>query len=133
MTHTNSIIDDLRAGASPILLSDVPSLSCIPRPRGRLLSRSAVFRWVLAGKGGVKLESIRTASGLATTRPAVARFFAALSGGCQATSNPLPPISSAVQHQHAAAKARLEAQGIGGSPNRPRAKFSRRPVPAGAG
>jgi hypothetical protein len=52
----------------------------IPRSKGKKVHASSVYRWVIAGKAGVKLEAIMASgSGWYTSREALARFWAAVS------------------------------------------------------
>jgi hypothetical protein len=76
-----TILNDLEAGEQPVLLTALRDQSFIPRPGGRKLDKSCPFRWAKRGKGGIKLETLKTPTGLITTRSATLRFFAALSGG----------------------------------------------------
>jgi hypothetical protein len=78
-----SIIEDLEQGHPAIRLVDLPSQDFMPRtrkkdrhhrPRTRDMDKCAPFRW---GKRG--METLKTPGGLITTKPAVLRFFAALS------------------------------------------------------
>src|SRR4051812_29417845 len=81
-TGSNDVLTDLEAGESPILLSHLPRQSFMPRGRkGKRLHWSVCFRWASAGKNGVRLGTIQTPTGLATTKSSVLRFFSALSGG----------------------------------------------------
>jgi hypothetical protein len=51
----------------------------LPNVHGKRVSTSAIFRWIVRGKIGVKLEAVRLAgTGWWTSQPAVARFAAAL-------------------------------------------------------
>jgi hypothetical protein len=83
----DTILNDLEAGEEPVLLTALRDQTYLPRPRGRKLDKSVPFRWAKRGSDGVKLEVIRTPTGLTTTRSAVLRFFAALTGGIA----PAPP------------------------------------------
>ena len=80
MPEPATIWADAEAGEPLILLPDLRDQPFMPRPRGRKLDKSVPFRWVTRGRGGVVLEAITTPTGKATTRSAVLRFFAALSG-----------------------------------------------------
>lgn len=110
--NPGSILSDLEAGEEPILLADLPRQSFMPRGRGRKNQRrplhgSVPHRWSTSGKDGHRLETIRTPSGLVTTRSAALRFFAALSGGSVATSTP-----GQTRRAHERAERELEAAGI---------------------
>lgn len=55
-------------------LSDVPAM--LPaRPNGRKVHISAVYRWASKGVKGVRLETVRIAGALFTTREAVEDFI----------------------------------------------------------
>ena len=61
-----------------ITLADAAKL-LPPTREGKPVSKSALFRWATRGKHGVRLEAIRLSGpGLFTSRPAIARFAAAL-------------------------------------------------------
>jgi hypothetical protein len=75
----HSVIADLEQGEDAILLASLRDKPFMPRPGGRKLDKSVAFRWAKSGKGGLKLETLRTPTGIITTRPAVLRFFAKLS------------------------------------------------------
>jgi hypothetical protein len=79
-THTTTILDDIEEGETPIRLTDLPAHPCIPRRRGRKPHVSAVFRWATRGLRGHRLETARCGGVLCTTRSAVLRFYARLSG-----------------------------------------------------
>lgn len=76
-----SVLYDLESGEPPILLADLRDEAFMPRPKGRKLDKSVPFRWHKRGTSGVKLDAVRTPTGIVTTRSACLRFFAALSGG----------------------------------------------------
>lgn len=85
--------------ASEILvpLRDVPR--CLPpRPNGKRLHVSAVYRWTLRGVKGVRLETIRVGGTTYTSREAIQRFSELLSG---AALDPkiVNPVSRARQRQ----------------------------------
>ncbi len=80
MPEPATIWADAEAGEPLILLPDLRNEPFMPRPRGRKLDKSVPFRWVTRGRNGVVLEAITTPTGKATTRSAVLRFFAKLSG-----------------------------------------------------
>lgn len=62
------------------LISLAQAAALLPPVRGRRVATSSLFRWVVQGKRGVKLEAVRAGGpGWWTSRPAVARFLAALS------------------------------------------------------
>ena len=105
----NSIIADLQAGEPPILLADLRDEPFMPRPKGRKLDKSVPFRWHKRGTGGVKLDAVRTPTGIVTTRLACLRFFAALSGGGMPASHPTPRQR---ERQIARAERELQESGI---------------------
>jgi hypothetical protein len=64
-----------------IRLSEVPKLPFMPLTKnGKPIALSTVYRWVLGGTGGVKLESLKVGGTLCTSVEALQRFFDALSG-----------------------------------------------------
>lgn len=71
---------DLEAGERPILLVDLRDDPCFASRHGRKADKSVPFRYRTRGMGGVRLEAARSPSGWFTTRPAVLRFYAALTG-----------------------------------------------------
>jgi hypothetical protein len=75
------------------------------------LHKSIPFRWATTGKAGHKLETIRTPTGVSTTRSAVLRSFAGLTGGPIATPAARTPARRA--RDVARAEAELAAVGIG--------------------
>ncbi len=80
----------------------------VPTERGRRghASASALCRWVLHGKGGVYLDAVRLGNGWLTSREALARFAAAISG----RSVPMPVVSgSERQRRSDAARERIRA------------------------
>jgi hypothetical protein len=103
-----TILNDLEAGEQPVLLTALRDQSYIPRPGGRKLDKSCVFRWAKRGKGGIKLETLRTPTGIVTTRSATLRFFAALSGG----TAPAPP-RTAQRREREISRAERELQEAG--------------------
>ena len=56
-----------------VRLSQVPKL-LPPRPNGRRVHISAVYRWITRGVGGVRLEAIRIAGSTYTSIEAIERF-----------------------------------------------------------
>ncbi len=83
---------------------------------GRSVDPSTIFRWVTKGTtaGGrtVRLEAVRAGNRWLTSRPAVARYVAALTDALPAPLSDPTPRTPAARHQ-AAAKAgdALEAMG----------------------
>jgi hypothetical protein len=103
-----SILNDLETGEQPVLLAALRDETYLPRPGGRKLDKSVPFRWATRGCRGVKLEVLRTPTGLTTTRSAVLRFFAALSGGIA----PAPP-RTARRREREIGRAETELQEAG--------------------
>lgn len=80
-----------------VALRNVPR--CLPpRPNGKRLHISAVYRWTLRGIRGVVLESIRVGGTTYTSREALQRFSERLTGVAPAES-PVNPVSRARQRQ----------------------------------
>jgi hypothetical protein len=71
---------DLAAGEPPVLLADLRDQPYMPRPGGKKLDKSVPFRWRSRGVNGRRLEVANSPTGLFTTRSAVLRFFASMSG-----------------------------------------------------
>jgi hypothetical protein len=66
------------------LVSLAEIAAMLPPVRGKKTSSSSVFRWIVHGKEGVKLEGIRLhGSGFWTSKPALARFASALTSAKQ--------------------------------------------------
>lgn len=84
----------------------------VPRRRGRRVSAVTLWRWIVAGKGGVQLEALKTPAGWFTTLAAIERFYQALTqaegrGALSRPPRPGPPTTPAW------ASALLDAAGIG--------------------
>lgn len=94
----NTILDDLRRGEAPIPLSRLSRQPFVPRKKGRKLHHSAAYRWA-KGLRGNRLETICCPT-LCTTRSAVLRFFAHLSG-----EDCAPPNQSVAKVQQAISRA----------------------------
>ena len=81
VTEAGTIAGDVEAGEALVLLTQLRDEPFVPRrANGKKLDKSVMFRWASRGVRGQRLETLRTPSGLATTRSAVLRFFAGLSG-----------------------------------------------------
>jgi hypothetical protein len=106
---SSSVLADLEGGEPPILLADLRDEPFMPRPRGRKLDKSVPFRWHKRGTGGVKLDAVRTPTGIVTTRSACLRFFAALSGGGKPVQQATPRQR---ERQIARAERELQESGI---------------------
>jgi hypothetical protein len=76
----NAVLLDIENGDEPIPLTELPSSNLIPKHKGRKPHASAIFRWATAGLRGVKMESARCGGAICTTKSAVMRFYAKLSG-----------------------------------------------------
>jgi hypothetical protein len=111
---SGDILNDLDAGEQPILLGDLPHQSYMPRGRGRKGQRrplhwSVPYRWATVGKDGVKLETMRTPTGLTTTKSSVLRFFARLSRGDGGAAVTTP---GRTRRAHERAERVLDAAGV---------------------
>lgn len=106
---TPNILDDLSTGESPILLADLRNEPFMPRKAGKKLDKSVPFRWASRGTAGVRLESITTPTGKATTRSAVLRFFVALSKN----NNPTVPAPTLRSRRAAVSRAHAELAAAG--------------------
>lgn len=61
------------------LLGLVQIAAMLPPIRGKRVSTSSIFRWIVKGKHGIQLEAIRLhGSGYFSSKAALARFAAAL-------------------------------------------------------
>ena len=94
-------------------LGQVPRL-LPPRPNGKRIHVSAVYRWTKRGVRGVRLESIRVGGTTYTSREALQRFAETNSAAARAPEPPLPPA----QRIRRAETAHREARAIFGSPRR---------------
>lgn len=85
--------------ASEILvpLRDVPRL-LPPRPNGKRLHISAVYRWTLRGIKGIRLETVKVGGSTYTSREALQRFSERLTGVAPAET-PVNPVSRGRQRQ----------------------------------
>jgi hypothetical protein len=62
-----------------IRLGDVPKLKNLTRVRGsKPIHVSCIYRWALAGKKGIRLETLKVGGTLCTSVEALQRFFDAL-------------------------------------------------------
>lgn len=107
--YTESINDDLEAGEQAYSIREIPSLPEVPRHDGKKLNRKVGYRWATAGVKGIRLETLNTPSGRITTRRAIRRFFAALSGETP-TANTRTPTRR--RREHIAAERSLTAAGF---------------------
>lgn len=81
--------------------------------RGQKASPSALCRWILHGKQGVRLDAVRlNGGGWFTSREALARFAAALSAVAAGKALEEPPASpSSLERRAKAALDRMRAEG----------------------
>lgn len=86
----------------------------VPRRRGRRVSAATIWRWIVTGKKGIKLEAMRSPSGWWTTRQAIERFYLALShlDGRGAVSEPPKPSEADRARSVAWARKVLDDAGI---------------------
>jgi hypothetical protein len=82
--------------------------------RGQKASPSALCRWILRGKEGVRLDAVRlNGGGWWTSREALSRFAAALSARIAGKAlEPAEASPSELERRFEAAKARLRAAGV---------------------
>lgn len=87
-----------------------------PHRRGRPVSLSCVFRWIIHGTAGpdgqrVRLDGARLPAGWVTTRAAISRFTAALTP--HLADGPPPAIRSPGARMRASERAARELERIG--------------------
>jgi len=70
---------------------------------GRGVHRSTVYRWVMKGVNGIKLESVKRGGGRFTSREAIDRFIVAATEG---------PVAISVEPDSAALEEEAEQLGI---------------------
>jgi hypothetical protein len=80
-----------------IAIRDVPR-RLPPRPNGKLLHISAVYRWTLRGLKGVRLETVRIGGTTYTSREALQRFSERLTR-VEPALEVVNPVSRARQQQ----------------------------------
>src|SRR5687767_12273922 len=74
-----------------IRLADVPKLKNLSRVRGsKPIHLSCIYRWALAGKKGIRLETLKAGGMLCTSVEALQRFFDALT---EANYGPQPSLN----------------------------------------
>ena len=83
-------------------IHDVPAMLPV-RPNGKRVHISAVYRWASKGVRGVRLQTVRIAGALYTTREAVEDFINAAATPPEAPSVP----DRLAEHRQAMASARL--------------------------
>jgi hypothetical protein len=76
------------------LLSITEAAKLVP---GREASRNTVYRWLLKGLRGVRLESVKCGGGRFTSREAIYRFIAATSN--QAGNKVAIPVPEAIEQE----------------------------------
>lgn len=88
--------------------------SFIERTRGEKVSTSALCRWILRGKEGVKLDAIRlNGGGWWTSREAIKRFAVQLSAAMAGKAlAPEAPTETDLMRRSQAARARMRADGV---------------------
>ena len=93
------------------LLSLTEAAKNLPgRRQGKRPHVSCIYRWTVSGCRGVVLESIQIGGTRCTSREALARFFAKLTG------EPIPPAAASrttAQRQRAIAQANAELDAAG--------------------
>lgn len=84
----------------------------LARSRGEKVSPSALCRWIIRGKDGVRLDAVKcNGGGWWTSREALARFAASLSA--KAIGNrESAPTQTALDRRAESAKARLRSRGV---------------------
>ncbi len=107
--YPESITDDLDRGEQSYLLREIVDLPEIPRRAGKKLNNRVPIRWATSGVRGVRLETLSSPSGRITTRPAIRRFFSALSGDAPAVGTRTPTRQ---KREHMAAERTLAAAGF---------------------
>ena len=80
-----------------------------PRPNGKRLHVSAIYRWAQRGVRGVRLELIRIGGTAYTTREALQRFAEHLTGRQEQSGLAPPPTSRSRQRRVDRARERLDA------------------------
>jgi hypothetical protein len=110
-THgAEAVLADLADGDAPIALSELPAHPAIPKKRGRRPHVSAVFRWASRGLRGHQLETARCGGVICTTRSALARFYARLSGVPDHRNSPI--MARARRRELARAERDLDDAGL---------------------
>jgi hypothetical protein len=81
----------------------------VPSTRGRKRHASTLVRWIVSGKGGLRLEGFKDPTGAwFTSAPALSRFLAALSAIGDLVAAPRP--ARELQRRAAEAVARLRGR-----------------------
>jgi hypothetical protein len=115
-TGFTSIIRDIEAGDEMVLLTNLRDQTYMPCRSGKKLDKSVPFRWARRGVRGHVLETMRTPTGIVTTKSAFWRFMAKLNGDngteSEATSLAALPLSTYRRTQIEEARQELEQSGI---------------------
>lgn len=94
---------------APVLSEDRISFSEAARIAG--VHSATVWRWFLAGVGGVRLEGAKIGGMRYTTRQALERFVAAINGAAAPDAGDSTPAAGERERQISAAEAELIANG----------------------
>ena len=84
-----------------------------PRPKGKCVHISAVYRWIQRGVRGVRLESIRVGGTSYTSVEALQRFASLLSSGDHADS--MDPAATTATRRKQIERAEREVEAILGT------------------
>ena len=103
-----AVLADICNGDEPIPLTELPAHPAIPKKRGQRPHVSGVFRWASRGLRGHRLETARCGGVICTTRSAIARFYARLSGVPGNTA-----VSTTVRRRRDLARAERELDAAG--------------------
>lgn len=79
------------------------------RRNGKPMSYTALYKQAKRGVRGIRLETLDTGDGLATSAEAIARFFERLT---MARTPAIEPTASEAREGHERAKAKLRARGL---------------------
>lgn len=97
------------------LLSLKAARELCPKVDGKRPSLAAIWRWCQRGNGGVKLEFVRVGRQIATTRPALERFFhdCTLASQKKVEAPKAPRVRAASQASRAMADADAKLRALG--------------------
>ena len=87
-----------------------------PRPSGKRLHISAIYRWIGKGVGGVRLESIRLGGTTYTSLEAIQRFAERLSRGLSAARDNRSSVSKSHERATLILRAELGLDQLAASP-----------------
>ena len=104
-----AVLVDIGDGDIPIPLTELPAHPVIPRKHGRKRHVSVFFRWASRGLRGHQLETARCGGVICTTRSAIGRFYARLSG---VPGNTAVPTTVRRRRDLARADRELDAAGL---------------------